>query len=431
VERTWTTGLAERAGESVRLQGWLHHFRRLSNVSFLLVRDARGVAQVVVDDPDLAASLDGLDRESVLEVEGVVATEAQAPGGAELTRPRVRVLSEAVAPPIDLYRPRLGAQLPTLLDHAAVSLRHPTRQDLFRLGSASMAGFRAALLARDFVEVQTPKLVAGATESGATVFPVEYFGRRAYLAQSPQLYKQMMVGVFERVFEIGPVFRAEPHDTPRHLNEYVSLDAEMGFIEDHRTVISLLRDAVAGMVEAMAEEGDALRRLRLELPEIPSEVPVIHFTDALALISRETGEDVTGEPDLAPAHEAWLGRWARTHHGSDLLAVSGYPMAKRPFYTHPDPARPGFSNSFDMLFRGLELATGGQRLHRYDDYLAALAARGEEPEPLEGYLAAFRHGMPPHGGFGMGLARWLARVAGIANLRETELFPRDRTRLSP
>ena len=239
-----------------------------------------------------------------------------------------------------------------------------------------------------------------------------------------------MVGVFERVYEVGPVFRAEPHDTVRHLAQYTSLDAELGFIEDHRDVMAVARTAVAGMLAEIEDRaGAALSTVDIKLPVVPQQIPVVHFADALELVGRATGEDLSAEPDLAPAHERWLGEWALREYGSDLLFVTGYPMAKRPFYTHPDPGRPAYSNSFDLLFRGLELVTGGQRLHRYDDYLAALAAAGLPPE--ESYLQAFRYGMPPHGGFAIGLERFVARLAGAANIRETALFPRDLHRLTP
>ncbi|HLZ10748.1 MAG TPA: aspartate--tRNA(Asn) ligase, partial [Chloroflexota bacterium] len=410
-----------------------HRFRQLGTVNFLVLRDAMGTAQIVVDDAVLVARLARLPAESVLAVEGIAVAVPQAPGGVELHDASVEVLSEAAeAPPFDLFRPALNAQLPTLLDHAAVSLRHPARRAIFRLASASLAGFRSTLRARDFVEIQTPKIVAGATESGANVFAIDYFGRNAYLAQSPQLYKQIMVGVFERVFEVGPVFRAEPHDTVRHLNEYVSLDVELGFIQDHTTVMSLLSHVIRGMLAALKEEGaDALALLKLNLPEVPETIPTIHFAEAQNLIERETGEQTRGEPDLAPAHERWLGAWAQRTFGSDFLFVVGYPMVKRPFYTHAQPDRPEYSNSFDLLFRGTELVTGGQRLHRYEDYLAALATRGLDPAPLTGYLETFKHGMPPHGGFAIGLERWLAQLTGATNIRETTLFPRDQQRLVP
>jgi nondiscriminating aspartyl-tRNA synthetase len=345
----------------------------------------------------------------------------------------VEVLSEAAEqPPFDMFRPSIKAQLPTILDYAPLALRHPRHKAIFKLSAASMRGFRETLRGQEFTEIQTPKIVASATEGGANVFAIEYFGQKAYLAQSPQFYKQTMVGIFERVFEVAPVFRAEPHDTPRHLNEYVSLDCEFGFIKDHTDVMAILTKVLQGMVAAIREEAsDAVSLLKLSLPEVPAQIPAIHFSEALELIFRETGEDARSEPDLAPAHERWLGEWAKRTHGSDFLFVWGYPMVKRPFYTHPDPARPEYSNSFDLLFRGLELVTGGQRLHRYADYLAALEARGLPVEPFEGYLLAFKHGMPPHGGFAIGLERWVARLLELPNIRETTLFPRDLNRLTP
>jgi nondiscriminating aspartyl-tRNA synthetase len=429
--RISTVDLSRHAGERVRLAGWLHHQRPLARITFALLRDGRGIAQVVVVDDATRERLGALLPESVVIVEGTVIASEQAPTGFELHDPEVTVLVETdLAPPFELRRPELSAQLPTILDHAAVALRHPRRRAAFRLAAASVAGFRATLDAAHFVEVHTPKVVAAATESGANVFPVDWFGRRAFLAQSPQFYKQMMVGVFERVYEVGPVFRAEPHDTVRHLAEYVSLDAELGFIDDHRDVMQVLRDVLDGMVCAIPERApDALAELELGLPDVPAEIPVVDFTEAQMMIEGATGEAVVGEPDLAPAHERWLGEWAAREHGSDFLFVSGYPMAKRPFYTHPDPERPAVSNSFDLLFRGVELVTGGQRLHRYDDYLDVLA--GEDLAPYEGYLEAFRHGMPPHGGFAIGLERWTARLTGAANVREATLFPRDRNRLTP
>jgi nondiscriminating aspartyl-tRNA synthetase len=331
-----------------------------------------------------------------------------------------------------MFRPTLKAQLPTLLDNAPLALRHPRHQAIFRLSAASMAAFRASLNKLNFVEIQTPKIVAAATEGGANVFELNYFGRPAYLAQSPQFYKQTMVGVFERVFEVGPVFRAEPHDTPRHINEYVSLDAELGFITSHTTVMEVLTQVLTAMVASLAEyEASALALLKASLPVVPAQIPVIHFKDAQELILRETGEDARQEPDLAPAHERWLGEWAKREYNSDFLFVEGYPMVKRPFYTHPDPLRPAYSRSFDLLFRGLELVTGGQRLHRYEDYLAAIAARGMDVTNFETYLQAFKYGMPPHGGFAIGLERWVARLLALPNIRETTLFPRDLNRLAP
>jgi nondiscriminating aspartyl-tRNA synthetase len=423
VQRIFTNELSAHVGERVRLAGWLQHRRELSRVTFAVLRDARGLAQIVVAGDAVAALL----PETVVEVEGDAVAAPQAPGGVEIHEPVLRVLAEpADAPPVELRRPELKEQLPTLLDNAPVALRHPRKRACFELAAASVAGFRAALDGHGFTEIQTPKIVASATESGANLFAVDYFGRPAFLAQSPQLYKQTMVGVFERVYEIGPVFRAEPHDTGRHLTEYVSLDAEIGFVEDHTTVMRFLRDAVAGMVDGVRARADsAAELLDVELPQVPEEIPAVDFPAALKLVGAE------GELDLAPAHERSLGEWAQREHGSDFVFVTGFPLAKRPFYTHPDPERPELTNSFDLIFRGLELTTGGQRLHRYEDYLAALAAAGQDPALFDGYLQAFKYGMPPHGGFAIGLERWVARLVGATNIRETTLFPRDRNRLTP
>lgn len=434
LDRIVSSELPRYVGGDVRLAGWIHRKRDLKSVLFIILRDRGGFAQIVVRDASVRGSLDELAEESVVEVSGIASANVQAPGGVEVTNPSFTVLSAVVEPlVIEMHRPELKESLPVLLDNAAVSLRHPRRQAIFRLTAASVRGFRAALDELDFVEVQTPKIVGASTESGANVFALDYFGRPAFLAQSPQFYKQMMVGVFERVYEVGPVFRAEPHDTARHLAEYVSLDAELGFIEDHRQVMRVLEHVVARMLSEI-ETGGAVLLDVLDggvLPRLLNRIPEVHFSDALKMISDSINEDVTGENDLSPGHERWLGQWAAQQYDSDFVFVTGYPMTKRPFYTAPDPARAEYSNSFDLLFRGLELVTGGQRLHRYPDYLAALADRGQSPDSYESYLAAFRAGMPRHGGFAIGLERWTARLTGVANIRETTLFPRDLHRLEP
>jgi nondiscriminating aspartyl-tRNA synthetase len=420
-------------GQRVRVQGWLHAVRRLGGITFLVIRDGWGTIQAVTEDEADLAALEAVSEESVILAEGEVMAVAQAPGGYELHRPRVEVISPVREPlPVALYKRELHAALPTLLDHAVVLNRHPQRRAVFRLAASAMGGFRAALDQRHFTEIQTPKLVASATEGGANVFEVEYFGRPAFLAQSPQFYKQMMVGVFERVYEVGPVFRAEPHDTSRHINEYVSLDVEFGFIDDHFTVMALLREVLAGIFKRLEKAHQReLNMLEASLPEVPETIPHIDFVEAQELILAEHGEDVRGEPDLSPEDERRLGTWAQEKYGSDFLFVTGYPMAKRPFYTHPDPTRPAYSNSFDLLFRGIELVTGGQRLHRHEDYVQALAQAGLPEAPFAAYLEAFRYGMPPHGGFAIGLERLLMQLLGSGNLRLTTLFPRDRSRLLP
>jgi nondiscriminating aspartyl-tRNA synthetase len=400
--RVLSSELPAHAGERVTMAGWLHAKRELGAVTFVILRDRAGLAQIVAEPPV------ELSPETVLEVDGVAVAAEQAPGGVELQEPSFRVLSEPAAqPPVELRRPVLKESLPTLLDHAPVAWRHPGERAKLAITAASVAGFRRALDGLGFTEISTPKIVASATESGANVFRLDYFGREAYLAQSPQFYKQTMVGVFERVYETGKVWRAEPHETGRHLAEYTSLDAELGFIRDHFDVMVVVREAIAGMVEGIRERVPAV-----ELPEVPAKIPWVHFS--------ETGVD---DVDLAPADERRLCE----EHG-EWLFVTGFPAAKRPFYTHPEPGRPEYTNSFDLLFRGIEIVTGGQRLHRYEDYVAAL---GGETEKYEGYLQAFRYGMPPHGGFALGHERWIARLVGANNVRETTLFPRDRNRLTP
>jgi nondiscriminating aspartyl-tRNA synthetase len=421
MQRILSSELTLHTGVKVQVAGWIHRRRELKSVAFLIVRDRAGLAQIVVVDPVTREQLSALPEETVVSVTGVVSANESAPSAVEIVDPVIVPLTEPARPvPFDLFRPELTASLPTILDHAPIALRHESLRSAAVTSAQAEHGFRSTLDGLGFTAIHTPKIVASATESGANVFALDYFGQPAYLAQSPQFYKQMMVGVLERVYEVGPVFRAEPHETGRHLAQYTSLDVELGFIRDHFDVMAVARSVVAGMVRATG------RQVR-----IPAEIPWVHFADAMEMIGAALGEDLSAEPDLAPAHERWLGEWALREHGSDFVFVTGYPMAKRPFYTHPEPGRPAYSNSFDLIFRGLELATGGQRLHRYSDYAAALAAGGESTEPYESYLQTFAHGMPPHGGFAIGLERFVARLTGAANVRTTTLFPRDRYRVTP
>ena len=424
MRRTLTSALPHATpGEQVRLQGWVHRRRELAKVTFLVVRDRTGLAQVV-----LPAGTELPSEETPVEVTGRATQNEQAPGGVEVTEATVTALSEpADTPAVELWRPTLDTGLPTLLDHAATTWRHPMQRAKWELAAASLRGFRQTLDAQGFTEVHSPKIVEQATESGANVFHVDYFGRPAYLAQSPQFYKQQLVGVFERVYEVGPVFRAEPHDTVRHLAEYVSLDVELGFVEDHHEVMDCLRDVVAGMADGVREyAAPAAERLGIALPEVPEKIPTLHFRDALEIAGAPADE-----PDLSPAHERALGDWAHSEHRSDFVLVEGYPTAHRAFYSHPDPANPRWSRSFDLIFRGIELVSGAQRLHRYADYVRALEERGYPYAPYATYVEAFRRGIPPHGGFAIGLERWVSRLVEAANIREVTLFPRDLHRLAP
>ena len=435
MERIRTTEIAAHVEERVRVSGWLNTLRRLGGITFLVIRDGWGTTQAVAEKEADLAPLTEVEAgvESIITVEGRVVSSAQAPGGYELQDITIEVITPVKEPPpLTLSKREIKAAQPTLLDHAVIGNRHVMRRAALRLGTAIIMGFRNTLNMHGFTEIQTPKIVASATESGANVFKLDYFGRPAYLAQSPQFYKQIMVGVFECVYEVGPVFRAEPHDTTRHLNEYVSLDAEFGFIQNHFTVMALLRDVIAGIISALQETCSAeLDLLKVQVPSVPAEIPHIHFAEAQEWIFTRHKVDMRGEPDLSPQDEHWLGDWAKEKFNSDFLFVTGYPMRKRPFYTYPDANRPEYSNSFDLLFRGTELVTGGQRLHLYDDYLKALEQAHLPVEAFEAYLEAFRYGMPPHGGFAIGLERLIMQLVGLPSVKLATIFPRDINRLAP
>lgn len=428
--RILTSEVSQHVGERVLLAGWLHQLRRMGGVNFLILRDRKGLLQIVLNE---LRKLPHLLPESVMQVSGLVVAESRAQGGYELHEAEIEVLSPVTeALPYSIHHPQVNVHLDTFLDHAIVGLRHPRQRAMLRLSAGLVAGYRATLDGLDFTEIQSPKLVGAATESGSNVFEVDYFGHPAYLAQSPQFYKQMMTTVFERVYEVGPVFRAEPHDTTRHVNEYVSLDAELAFIRDHHDVMAVVEKVIVGMIDYLAGHcANEIALLQAILPDRQSPFPEIYFPDAQQLIFERWGEDCRGEPDLAPQHERWLGQWASETCLSDFLFVTGYPMEKRPFYTHPQPSDPKYSNSFDLLFRGTELVTGGQRLHRYQDYLQAVRARGIQPQAISGYLEAFRYGAAPHGGFAIGLERFVMQLLGLNNIREATLFPRDLNRITP
>ncbi len=433
MERTLANQVQNSVGQRVRLQGWLHNLRKQGKVNFLILRDRTGIVQAVAA-PEALGPIQGLQMESVLEIEGTVVAAPPAPGGFELQEIAITVITPvADVAPFSFHQKEFNANLPFFLDHAAVGQRFPRQRAILKVSAAAVEGFRKTLRENGFTEIFTPKLVAGATESGANVFQIDYFGQPAFLAQSPQFYKQIMVGVFERVFEVAPVFRAEKFDTARHLNQYLSLDAEMGFIEDHFSVMEMVSRVVRGMLqnirESVSTEDQEL--LELEFPAVPDVIPWIHYPEAQEPIFRREGIDARGEPDLAPEHEKAIGRWAKAEHGSDFVYVPGYPMVKRPFYTHPSPEDSRYSNSFDLLFRGLELVTGGQRLHKYEDYIAALERAHQPIEPLREYLECFKYGMPPHGGFAIGLERFVTQLCRLDNVKWATLFPRDINRLRP
>lgn len=428
-----TVEAAAFIGKRVTFSGWLQQHRQHGSLNFIILRDGWGTIQAVCENEEALRPLADIGLESIIAIEGNVVAMPQAPNGFELHQPRFEVITAVhQSLPVTINKRKLKASLPTLLDHAVITNRHVDRQAIFRLASGILASFRQTLYQQHFTEIQTPKLVASATESGANVFELNYFGRAAYLAQSPQFYKQIMVGVFERVFEVGPVFRAEHHNTSRHINQYVSLDVEFGFIENHFTVMGVLEEVIKSIIKHLEQHyAQELARLEIKLPNRKNSFPQIHFAAAKKLMA-ETGKmDAKDALDLSPMEERWLGQWAMSEFGSDFLFVTGYPMAKRPFYTHPDPENPIYSYSFDLLFRGLELVTGGQRLNQYNDYLTALNQANLPVEPFTAYLEAFQFGMPPHGGFAIGLERFLNQLLNLINIRLGTLFPRDMQRLTP
>lgn len=432
MQRVLAGDAAQHIGERIRLAGWLHQTRRLGGVAFLLLRDRSGIIQVVFDDPTKLDALAGLQAETVLQIDGTVVAEPRARLGVEVHQPEVSLVSPVRdVLPFEINKKVLRPHLDTLLDHAAVGLRHPTKRAVFRLGAGLLAAFADEFIQRGFVQIRTPKLVAAATEGGANLFAVDYFERYAFLAQSPQLYKQIMVGVFERVFEIGPAFRAEPHYTTRHINEFTSIDAEVGFIASVDELMDLLVGILRGAFLRVANSNAAdLSELGLALPTVGA-IPRVSFAEAQRIILRWFGENCEGEPDLSPQHERWLCQYAAQELGSEFLFVTHYPISKRPFYSAADPDDPAASLSFDLLFRGTELVTGGLRINDYERLVASMLSRRIDPSGFEGYLEAFRYGMPPEGGFAIGYERLLARIVGAENIRETTLFPRDVNRLTP
>jgi len=432
MDRILSTDALARPGETVRLAGWIHNLRDLGDVKFLILRDRAGLIQTVLD-PASHAALEGAGKESVVEIEGKVAPDARAKGGAEVRITSVRVLARAAEPPLEINRPAVLAKthLDKILDHRPISIRALPIRAIFKVQAEILRGFSDYLRSQGFTEFKSSKIVATGTEGGANLFAIDYFDRRAYLAQSPQFYKQTMVGSgFERVFEVGPVYRAEKHETSRHINEYTSLDFEMGFIRDEQDVIAmqvaLLRHIVSSIAENCARE---IELLEAKLPVIGDTIPQLTFKEAVRLV--EAGGHRLPEGDLDPEAERRLCDWALREHGSEFVYVVGFPLAHRPMYTYFREEDPEVSRSFDLLFRGLEITTGSQRIHDHALLVRKMRERGLDPEHYTGYLSIFKHGMPPHGGLAIGLERLTMQLLGLGNVKEATLFPRDRRRLEP
>lgn len=415
-----------RNNRAVTLHGMVHALRDLGGVTFLTLRTREGLIQCVCPRRP-----EGVREECAVSVSGVLRPEPRAPGGAELAEARFTVLSRPAAPPPVPLSKKSSVSLDTELSLRPVTLRAPRARAVFRIQAAVCRAFREFLQEEGFTEIHTPKLGRAGAEGGSSQFRLDYFGRKAVLAQSPQLYKQAMVGVFERVYEIGPVFRAEKHATQRHLNEYTSLDLEMGFLHSFTDLMALEQGFLRRLVALLRQEyAGELALLGAELPDA-EHIPAVRFDEAKRLAAEAYGYAIREPYDLEPEEEQHIGRYAKEVWGSDFVFVTHYPGRKRPFYTMDDPEDPRYTLSFDLLFRGMEITTGGQRIHNYGQQVEKLKARGMEPEDFSGYLLFHKHGAPPHGGLGIGLERLTMQLCGLDNIRRASLFPRDRTRLEP
>lgn len=436
IERISIANLSGKVGEEVTIAGSINVRRDHGKLIFIDLRDSTSVVQMVVlPNHEEAHKLASTVRpEWIVQVKGKVNARPermvkadQENGAIELEVLEISVLGSAKELPFEL-----GTELniDTYLNHLPLTLRDPKKRAIFKVQSEIIRAYREFFTNESFTEIQAPKLIGDDAEGGANSFDVPYFGHTAHLAQSPQFYKQIMVGVFEKVFTTGNVYRAEKHATSRHLNEYTSLDAEMGFITDHTDIMKLetraLRHIVSELAKTCAKE---FALLGATIPEVPETIPAFKLREAQEIIKKEFGEDCSKEPDLEPQHERWLHEYVKKAHNSDFVFITHFPMAKRPMYTFEDPKDPGYANGFDLLFRGIEITTGGQRVHDYDTLVEQMKKKGLNPEQFSYYLQAFKYGMPPHGGFGMGLERLTAKFLGLDNVKEAALFPRDINRI--
>lgn len=420
----------ELIGHKVKVKGFIQQVRTLGGAAFLLLRDQSGFIQVVLEGKGWNAG--ALKENTAVSIRGLCRAEERAPGGYEIAAEHLEVLSAPEEPAaISLGKKKLGLSLETELEQRPLTLRHRYPYHLFRVQQGLVQGFRQALATRGFTEIFSPKLAGSSAEGGANVFSLEYFGQEACLVQSPQLYKQMMVGVYSRVFETGHVYRAEQHCTSRHLNEYVSLDLEVGFIEGLEELVELQTAVVREMMTWLSKYcGESLQECEIRLPEMNS-VPVLHLEEAKAMLKECSEEDYSHCGSLPARAERELCKAVYEKFGSEFVFVTHYTSAERPFYAKESPGNSHETESFDLLFRGMEIVTGGMRINQYQELVEKMKRRKIEQEPFRHYLTAFRYGMPPHGGSGMGLERLTMLLAGEENIRRGSLFPRDMKRLAP
>lgn len=436
MERTLIKNLKEHKGKEVNIKTIVSVVRQQGKMAFFDFRDYTSIVQgVVFGKPEVLEIAKKIGPEYSLSVTGVVNERPEKMintnvenGDIELEITDLTILNESAPLPFDLDS---DLNLETHLDNLPLTLHTKKGRDIFKVQATIIETFRQSLREQDFTEFQTPALVGGDAEGGAGVFEVPYFNEKtAYLATSPQFYKQIMVGVHERAFTTARVFRAEKHATTRHLNEYITLDFEFGFIEDHVDVMNIHEAVIKAIVAAVTDRhGDVLEEFGTKPPLVPDKFPAMKLREAQELIKKETGEDCTNEPDLEPAHERWLCEYAATNLGSDFIFITHYPVKKRPFYTYEDEADPGFTKSFDLLYRGVEITTGGQRIHQYEKLIENLQKWNMEPQKFSFYLQAFKYGIPPHGGCATGLERITQKFLGLSNVKEATLFPRDINRI--
>lgn len=424
--------LLEMSGKEIEIHGSIYKIRKMRGFAFVLLRTAEEVVQCVYSEEKAEFSLEVLEEESCVVFRAEVVKEERSRTGVELHLLTVKVLSRPYEKsPVVINQKQVDTSIMTLLDYRPVTLRNEKERAIFRIQNGITDGFREFFKKNGFTEIHTPKIGSAGAEGGANIFHLNYFGKDAFLAQSPQFYKQMMVGVYERVFEIAPVFRAEKHDTSRHLNEYTSVDFEMGYIS---SIEELMQMEIAMLCSAMENlEATCRKELSLLGVELPKcqEIPAVPFEEVKEIAARIRRKPVEEPEDLEPEEEKVFSEWIRQKTGSEFVFVTEYPEKKRPFYAMDNEINLKVTKSFDLLYKGLEITTGGLRIHNYQQQIEKMVRRGMNPEEFESYLMAHRHGLPPHGGLGLGLERFTARLLGFENVRKASMFPRDIHRLVP
>lgn len=422
----------EMQGRTVKVNGAIHAIRDMGNIAFVILRRHDGLIQCIYEEGNANFDLKDLREAFTVEVTGTLSKADKAPNGIEICITDLKILSvPADTLPLPISKWKMKTSLDAKLNYRPISLRNIRERAKFKLQEGIVRGFRDFLYQEGFTEIHTPKIGAKSAEGGANLFKLEYFHRPAILQQSPQFYKQMMVGVYDRVFETAPVFRAEKHNTRRHLNEYTSLDFEMGYIDGFEDIMAMETGFLQYTMELLETDYEKeLQILGITLPKT-SEIPAVRFDEIKRLASEKYGRAMKNPFDLEPEEELLISRYAKEEWDADFIFVTHYPSKKRPFYAMDDPADPRFTLSFDLLFRGMEITTGGQRIHDYRKLLEKMEARGMTTEGMEQYLSAFKYGMPPHGGLGIGMERLTMKLVDEDNVRETTLFPRDLSRLEP